>query len=360
MFFYNITPQSINKYKEKSVFFSKPKLVAYYDYNHGKITTAKRMKYFQNLKSNNYPIDLENGFATYIRRDSVMYSRNIDLCLKYVMSLASECDNVENIEKTKVITRRGTLVDIMQSSYSGYYSEELIIRVSRYNGHIYMILDKKDESTTELRPKDTHHSRLEKLLFTDSPGKPPKLDEPCDENIKLVGIHRSNFGKYDIICSGEIQGIISQDEIKNFDDLEALNDCRFVFIKQMWKKFKYNNNNHNKFLKYWLQAYLANVQDLYIGYKINNGVIKEPLEHKVSGDIPKNVYWKPSICTGFLYDFLQHVEKLMSSVDCLKTVYVFHYDHDKKCFNYEIFNGETDKTFITKEYMIYCEKNLKH
>ncbi|XP_037816084.1 decapping nuclease DXO homolog [Lucilia sericata] len=356
MFFYNITPQSIKKYKEKSVFFSKPKLVAFYDYNYGKITTAKRMNYFQNLKSNIYPINLNDGFEKYIPRESAMYSRNIDLSLKYDMSVAGERDSVENMEKTKVITRRGTLVYIMQSYYCKKYSDELIIRVSRYNGHIYMVLEEEDESTHKLIPYQTHHSRLEKLLFTDSPGKPPNLDEPYDENIELVGVHRSNFGKYDIIYSGEIQGIISQDEIKDFDDLEALNDCRFVFSKQMWKKYK----NDNKYLKFWLQAYLANVQDLYIGYKIKDNIIEEPLEHKVAGDIPNNVYWKPSVCTGFLYDFLQHVEKLMSSVDCLKTVYVFYYNRDEKSFNYEIFSGETDKTFITKEYMNYCDKNFKN
>ncbi|XP_065361433.1 uncharacterized protein LOC135955066 [Calliphora vicina] len=351
MFLYKLTPQSLSKYKEKSVFLSKPKLVDLYDYNYEKVTKAKRIKYLKTPKSDVYPIDLNDGFEKYIIRNSSMYSRYIELSLKYDMTSAAERDGDENIEKTKVITRRGTLAHIMESYYNKRHYDDLNIRVSRYNGNIYMVMEEEDESLCELKAVQTHHARLEKLLFTDSPDKPPKIDEPCDENIQLIGIHRSNFGKYDIIYSGEIQGIDSNEEIKDFDDFDALNNCRFVYSKQMWTTLK---NKDNKYLKFWLQSYLANVQDVYIGYKSRNGIIVEPIERKAVSDIPKNRFWQPPICTGFLYDFLQNVEKLMSSVNCLNTVYLIQYDHENKSFSYEIFKGETDKTFISKEYMKYC------
>lgn len=53
------------------------------------------------------------------------------------------------------------------------------------------------------------------IFLIESPNKPANIDEPFDENIDLAGIHRSNFGKFDIIYSGKIQGIISDKEIKD-------------------------------------------------------------------------------------------------------------------------------------------------
>ncbi|XP_046806390.1 decapping nuclease DXO homolog [Lucilia cuprina] len=343
-FSHKITPQTLKQYEKMNVYFTIPRLVAYYEYNHGNITPAKRIMYYRNPTARQYPIDLNADFETYVFRESCLRSKYIELSLKYEMKCNGEC---RDVEKTKVITRRGTLVHIMEACYYKQH-DMLSIRVSRYNGNIYMV---RNESLSELKHStNTHHGQLEKLLFSDSPDKPAETNKPCDENNFLLGVHRSNFGKYDIIYSGEIQGIISQEKIKDFDDLEALNNCRFVFTKQMWKYIKYEEK---KYLNYWLQSYLANVKDIYIGYKNKNGIIEEPIKNITTRNLPKNCFWKPSVCLGFLYDFLQNVEKHMSTVNCLNTVYMFHYNSNEKIFSYEIFKGKTDKTFITEEYMEY-------
>lgn len=159
------------------------------------------------------------------------------------------------------------------------------------------------------------------------------------------------------------------------DDLDALNDCRFVFAKQMWKHLM---NKASKYLNYWLQAYLCNVKEIYIGYKTDDGIIDQPLELNYVRDLPKvntfiyilvfikskkliflclqNRDWKPAICTGFLYEFLQNIENRMSSVNSLSTVYEFHFNRKYKTITYEIFKGNNDKTIITKEYMKFCKE----
>lgn len=53
------------------------------------------------------------------------------------------------------------------------------------------------------------------LPFIDSPNQQTNINEICDENIELVGVHRSNFGEFDMIYSGEIQGIKSNKKIKD-------------------------------------------------------------------------------------------------------------------------------------------------
>lgn len=43
----------------------------------------------------------------------------------------------------------------------------------------------------------------------------PNTNGPCDQNINLIGIYRSNFGKYDVIYNGEIHGILAEEEFKD-------------------------------------------------------------------------------------------------------------------------------------------------
>lgn len=55
----------------------------------------------------------------------------------------------------------------------------------------------------------------------------------------------------------------------------------------MWKSIKHKEN---KYIKYWLQSYLANVSDIYIGYKDEDGFIHEPIEYIKASDLPKVNY----------------------------------------------------------------------
>lgn len=56
----------------------------------------------------------------------------------------------------------------------------------------------------------------------------------------------------------------------------------------MWRSLKDNNL---KLLKYWLLAYLSNINDLYLAYKEPNAMVREPIEHLKVCDIPKVSNW---------------------------------------------------------------------
>lgn len=51
--------------------------------------------------------------------------------------------------------------------------------------------------------------------FSESFGCEPNFNEPCDPNKRLIGVHRSNFGEFEIIYSGAIYGIKAEDEFKD-------------------------------------------------------------------------------------------------------------------------------------------------
>lgn len=102
-------------------------------------------------------MDLNVNFEKNIPRKSYIYTRSIDMSLKYVMDSGAIH---ENIDKIKVITRRSTFSYIMQSFYNKKY-DEVSVCVSRYDGNLYMVIDEKDE----LKPVNMHHRRLQQLLL---------------------------------------------------------------------------------------------------------------------------------------------------------------------------------------------------
>lgn len=52
------------------------------------------------------------------------------------------------------------------------------------------------------------------IRFSESFNGTPKINEPCDENKSLLGVHRSGLGQFDIIYTGLMYGIQSQREFK--------------------------------------------------------------------------------------------------------------------------------------------------
>lgn len=66
--------------------------------------------------------------------------------------------------------------------------------------------------------------------------------------------------------------------------MSELNKCRFIMIKEMWKNVK---NKEKNFLHYFYHAYITGVNDIFVAYKDNNGIVKEPLEHKIVREFPK-------------------------------------------------------------------------
>ncbi|TMW51784.1 hypothetical protein DOY81_003122 [Sarcophaga bullata] len=339
----------------KGVSFTKRRLVAYYERNYNTVKPAKKIMYFKKPNLRNYPIDLNVGFDTFIRRQSSSAPSELECILKYAMSSEDKIYNSDNVDKIKIFTRRGTLATIMCCYYR---KEKFTVRVCRYNGDLYMA--RVPITFCKFRPANTHHEQFLKNVFTESPKDKPKINEPCDENKLLIGVHQSSLGKFDILYSGLMQGIQTNVEFKDIDDLEALDACRWVMAKQMWFSKK---KDHLKMLDYWLQAYLSNATDLYFAYKDFKGFVQRPIVHKFVCELPKEYEsnWRPNICTTFLYKCLEEINKLLSNdnVNCIKTVYEFNFDSDDCTITYNICKEDPENfNLLSPDYMEYCKNRF--
>ncbi|TMW41205.1 hypothetical protein DOY81_013715 [Sarcophaga bullata] len=242
------------------------------------------------------------------------------------------------------------------------------IRVSRYNNDLYMLFGNEDYYSASMTDEKCqqqlgHHYEFRNKVFSESLYYDPNKNEP-DRSLPS-GVHHSSFGEFEMIYPGFLYGIQAEEEFNDFDDLEALNACRWVIADVVTDNNNSNNNNYDdddddnrlNYLDFWLNAYLSNVKDIYVAYINSNGIVNKPVVHKHISELPKNALWKPRICTGFLYKFLQEVNTLMSNdnVNSLNTVYEFSINADNTV-TYKIFKNKPEKFGGPPEYMEYCKK----
>ncbi|TMW52445.1 hypothetical protein DOY81_002460 [Sarcophaga bullata] len=305
------------------IYFTKPYLVGFYEVNYNTVEVAKKIYYFKKPQPENYPIDLNLGYHTYIEKQFPAVT-GLKCCLKYAMSSEPKI-SVADVDKINVFTGFSTLVSLMECYYQNK-NPQCKVSVTRYNGDLYLQRDYitntydpiKQNNGNILEPKDTYDSQLRKNLFT-----APFL---------LIYVCILSF-----YCS---------------DDMEALNSCSFVMTKQIWLR---SRAYPQKYLNYWLQAYLLNITNIYFAYKDDDGFVRKPIVHKRASDLPKQFKsdWKPEICTKFLYKFLHDINTLMSNdnVNDLKTVYEFHIDLKNLTITYKIFKDNPEMILITPDDM---------
>ncbi|KAM7363324.1 decapping and exoribonuclease protein Rai1-like isoform 4-T6 [Cochliomyia hominivorax] len=173
----------------------------------------------------------------------------------------------------------------------------------------------------------------------------PDIKKPWNEKIEFLGVFQSDLGKFDILYNGSIHAILSEEEFKEFDNMDEFNKCRFVLVKQMWKT---SPHKFKKLFKYLYMAYLTKVNDIFVAYKDANGVVREPLEHKLLSHFSHFELKQLWSSEAFLLDFLCRIEKLMSDINCLDTVYVI--SNNGHNFYYKIYEGKTNKSFIPQFY----------
>ncbi|XP_073815683.1 decapping and exoribonuclease protein Rai1-like isoform X1 [Musca autumnalis] len=322
-----------------------PQLLGLYEYNYEHFEAAKYLKYFKEPQSMHYPFDLNKGYSATRYTLPCKLASRLHLPLKYDMTINK--DQTTKSSTTPIYTSRRVVTKLMEFCYS---KDDFYIWITRFNGSFY--ISGELSCLLDENPKNMHHQRLEKYLFADSPDNEPNTEEPIDMNIALSALHRANVGKFSLIYAGEVQGIISDKKLENLTDMDLLNQCRFVFTKQMWDTAK----KEHYFLRYWIQSRLSNIEDLYVAYKNTHGIVEKPIEHHNVSDIPKLFSWKPEVCYGFLHKFLENVENLMRDVNSLDTVYEFKFNAKNKTTTYEVYKGREDKMFIPKYYADFVSK----
>ena len=116
----------------ETVYFTKPCLIGYYEKKHDILEPAKKIYYFRNPTSEDYPINLNTHKSKFTCVDVLQPK------LRYAMSSPIFEKNDKNRNKIKIFTSEWCLNRVM-SSYYHEIREPQTIRVSRYNSDLYIL-----------------------------------------------------------------------------------------------------------------------------------------------------------------------------------------------------------------------------
>ncbi|XP_054725252.1 decapping nuclease DXO homolog isoform X1 [Anastrepha obliqua] len=367
-----------NKIYPPAFYLSRPKIRAIYNVTScDEVIDCVQLPYFKEPKATSYPLDLNKGFDQFIfRRDAEPYQL-LNKVQKFVLeseenvlklnasqktqtcaSSSTSCPDKQSAlepKRKQILTTRGFLARIMLTPYrlKGSEYNSMTFYATRYCGILHLI---DSNYKMDRLKKCSYHSKFVQACYSDSPDLEPNTNVPVDENNIIFSIYQTTLKEFDLIYSAEIQGIISDHKINDIHNLDEINECRFVLTKLLPEKPIEDIFDHPKCMLFWLQSYLTNVNDIFIGVRNLDGVVNTPVQMKRVQDMPKNRFWQPHICIRFLHIMLSLVEETMAKVDCPYTTYEFKYDCYAKCIKLKIHNGKSEYSLLSEEYIKKCKE----
>lgn len=164
--FQKITSKDMQRLETNQHFLSRPHRLGLYNISYTTFSTAKRVRFhFVEPHFSAYPLALGDTSDIYVALQYNTQKKHLDplLLTNDKASPISVLDgNAAAVERTNVYTNRGTLEGIMSFCYAKF---DFAVRVSRYEGKLYMFPPLLTEAEFENQQNCSHHRSLCQLVF---------------------------------------------------------------------------------------------------------------------------------------------------------------------------------------------------
>lgn len=139
-------------------------------------------------------------------------------------------------------------------------------------------------------------------------------DEPVDANAEFCSIVRLRLGLHRIAFAAEIDcegdnPSLKENPVPNYIELKTMRNPR--------SKRDYDNMYRNRFMKYWIQSFLAGVRTIILGVRDDNGILRKTERyntenlHKLTRDHFRSSrggsVWEPYVILNFLDHTLNQI-----------------------------------------------------
>lgn len=244
--------------------------------------------------------DLNVGYGTQIAKSDD--NQHINLLLYCVLR-----DSL--VDKADFICWRGLLTKIAASPYEdGKFDDGLVVVVQKVNNKFYMC----EFPTESAKATKEHQTDKQKLMgywgmkfesyLTCKPGSQPNPSEPMNFNHEFSSVVSTKLGKYSLLFAGEVDCCLPG-RPQHYIELKTTRKCEHKGQEVSFRRFK--------LLKWWLQSFLIGIEDIFVGYRNDEGIIENCEWMKVQ-EMPRSVrqdrqHWKPNVCFNFLETFLKFV-----------------------------------------------------
>uniref|UniRef100_A0A7S1XF81 Decapping nuclease n=1 Tax=Compsopogon caeruleus TaxID=31354 RepID=A0A7S1XF81_9RHOD len=239
-------------------------------------------------------VDLNIGFDKYVAK------LESDVGLEPVLHALAQ-SQYDTKKEADVITYRNNLLKIGLTPYSKKDPWE--IRACNVDGTVFLDIVKLEEPPpNEQTQRFLYYGyRFEQACTGDVAG-----EDPVNANEEFCTIVRLRIGTTRILLSAEIDC-----EDKSFKKETDTHMGRYIELKTSRKPDRpqhFRTLRRFKYLKFWLQSYLAGTSTIYLGFRNDQGLVVK-IERIRTKDLPKlcGQEWNPWVCLNFINETLSTI-----------------------------------------------------
>ena len=135
---------------------------------------------------------------------------------------------------------------------------------------------------------------------------PTPTSQKVNTNIQFCSVFKTKLGPFSLILGGEVDCLYSHIPKESKSNLQRdyveLKTQRVLSHPKQIASFE-----KHKLLKIWVQSYLSGVPRIIIGFRDDDGILKEIKEYSTDGiwsKIKPKGYWNKHVCLDFAFQML--------------------------------------------------------
>lgn len=246
---------------------------------------------------------------------------------------------------------RGLLTKIMITPFE---RENWTIRATCLKGTIYLYAWEEEREFPN-KDKFVHWGyKFENCMFSRTPNGTTAVDEPANANEEFCVMFSSRINDTLILYGAEVDGVKSDAIVDEPNAL--LSGVKLVEVKT--NRIVTNQKSETAFLrktlKWFCQSFLVGIEDVYVGFRDDHGIVEEVVPCRVN-EMPNKAagLWDKRSCLKFLDSFLKFVKSVVGDNSQPYVTWLFEYD----CQRQIVTTGKAEnETFLPQWYIDMINK----
>lgn len=292
-----------------------PKIVGCYslDGERSYLPDLSRLKYLAN-PGENVRFDLNRGFRQFTKKPpDCAREEKIKHLLEFIARNIHKLRQPDSEKPLRYdfVCFRGLLTKIMVTPF---LQEDWTICATRLRGTVYMCaFDEEEERYSPNKDKFIYWGyKFENYMFASAPKAEPDAAAPANANEEFCVMFSSRVNDTLVLYGAEVDGVDSETAVdpKN----EVLRGVKLVEVKT--NRFISSQKDERTFLlktlKWFCQSYLVGIDDIFVGFRDDKGIVEEVVRYPVS-ELPGKAVglWDKKSCLKFLDAFLKFVQRVI-------------------------------------------------
>ncbi|CAG8514363.1 9244_t:CDS:2 [Diversispora eburnea] len=296
--------QPIKRFNVSSPTYKKPVEIGNFSYDEQRVLHMddREMKYYHPPDLNN--CDLSDGYETFIQRNGSGIEPIHSLIDAIEYSKSSDNNKNDNLYTADLVSWRGVFTKILCAPYNK--NEPWELGATLWNHTIFL----EEHETEQTRERNFGNSPRHKLMIywgykfenlstinkpssqITSPDDPELINRKytvVNTNTQYCSVAKTTLGNTRIIMGAEVDCI---SDTKPIDlDKSVDNYIELKTTKLLGKSKDIYNFERYKLLKFWAQSFLIGIPKVIVGFRDDNGFVKQVKEYKTL-EIPRIVRGK--------------------------------------------------------------------